>query len=191
MTPEAVMTIRPLTPAHWPDLVRLFGPNGACAGCWCMWPRRLAAEFRRGKGAGNRRAFRRAVVAGPPPGVLGYVDGMPVGWCAVAPRDAYPRLDNSRVMARVDAQAVWSITCFYVARTARGRGLSVTLLRGAVALARRHGARIVEGYPNDLAVPSAPTFVWMGLMTTFRKAGFREVARRAPTRPIMRRSVAS
>ena len=180
------MTVRPLTPARWPDLVRLFGPNGACAGCWCVWPRRSAAEFRRGKGAPNRRAFRRVVTAGPPPGVLAYVDGVAAGWCAVAPRDAYPRLDRSRVMARVDAQAVWSVTCFFVGRGFRGRGLALPLLRGAVMLARRHGARAVEGYPNELPARTADTFVWMGLADTFLAAGFEEVARRAPTRPIMR-----
>jgi GNAT superfamily N-acetyltransferase len=181
------MTIRPLTPARWPDLVRLFGPNGACAGCWCMWPRRSAAEFRRGKGAPNRRAFRRIVSAGPPPGVLAYVDGVAAGWCAVAPRAAYPRLDRSRVMARVDdAPAVWSVTCFFVGRAYRSRGLALPLLRAAVALARRRGARIVEGYPSELSARTADTFVWMGLADTFRAAGFVEVARRSPTRPIMR-----
>jgi GNAT superfamily N-acetyltransferase len=152
-----------------------------------MWPRRTAAEFRRGKGAGNRRAFRRVVTAGPPPGVLGYVDGVPAGWCAVAPRDAYPRLDRSKVMARVDDEAVWSVSCFFVGRGCRRRGLSRPLLEGALALARRHGARIVEAYPNDLDARTADVFVWMGLAETFRAAGFEEVARRAPTRPIMRR----
>jgi len=181
------MTVRPLTPSRWPDLVRLFGANGACAGCWCMWPRHTAAEFRRGKGAGNRRAFRRVVTAGPPPGVLGYVDGVPAGWCAVAPRDAYPRLDRSKVMARVDDEAVWSVSCFFVGRGFRRRGLSRPLLEGALALARRHGARVVEAYPNDLDARAADVFVWMGLAETFRAAGFEEVARRAPTRPIMRR----
>jgi GNAT superfamily N-acetyltransferase len=180
------MLVRPLTPARWPDLEALFGAQGACAGCWCMWPRRSAAEFRRGKGATNRRAFRAVVVAGPPPGVLGYVGGSPVGWCAVAPREAYPRLERSRVMARVDERPVWSVTCFFVARGFRRRGLSLPLLRAAVALARRHGARVVEGYPNELPARTADPFVWMGLAATFRAAGFEEVARRAPTRPIVR-----
>lgn len=183
------MTVHPLTPARWPDLVRLFGANGACAGCWCMWPRRTAAEFRRGKGAPNRRAFRRVVTAGPPPGVLGYVGATPAGWCGLAPRAAYPRLDRSKVMARVDDATVWSVSCFFVGRGFRGRGLALPLLEGALALARRHGARIVEAYPNDLDARVADVFVWMGLADTFRAAGFEEVARRSPTRPIMRREL--
>ena len=183
------LTVHPLTPARWPDLVRLFGASGACAGCWCMWPRRSAAEFRRDKGTANRRAFRRVVTAGPPPGVLGYAGSAPAGWCAVAPREAYPRLERSKVMARVDAQPVWSVSCFFVARGFRRQGLALPLLQGAVALASRHGARIVEAYPNDPETRAADVFVWMGLADTFRAAGFAEVARRSPTRPIMRLAI--
>ena len=91
----------PVTPAHWPDLVRLFGEKGACAGCWCMWMRLPLAEFRRGKGDGNRRALR-ALVARRPPGLLAYVNGEPVGWVAAAPREEYVRLENARVLAPVE-----------------------------------------------------------------------------------------
>jgi len=184
------MIVRPLTAARWPDLVRLFGANGACAGCWCMWPRCSAAEFRRGKGTANRRAFQRVVAAGPPPGVIGYLGRTPAGWCAVAPRETYPRLDRSRVMARVDDQPVWSVSCFFVGRDFRRQGLSLPLLQGAVALARRHGARLVEAYPSELDARAADVFVWMGLAATFRAAGFEEVARRSPRRPVMRRGLA-
>jgi GNAT superfamily N-acetyltransferase len=153
-----------------------------------MWPRLTSAEFARGKGAANRRALRRLVTAGPPPGVLAYVNGTPAGWCAVAPRPVLRRLERSRVMGPVDDQPVWVVTCFYVARDHRGHGLTVPLLRAAVALAARHGARLVEGYPTELAGRRAPgIFLWTGTTPTFRRAGFREVARRAPTRPVMRK----
>ncbi len=152
-----------------------------------MWPRQTAREFKRRRGRGNRRAFRAVVAAGPPPGVLAYADGEPVGWCAVAPRSAFARLATSRVMAPVDDAAVWSVVCFYVARGYRGRGLTVRLLREAVGLAHRLGARIVEGYPVDSrGQRTADVFVWTGLVGTFREAGFREVLRRSPARPIMR-----
>jgi GNAT superfamily N-acetyltransferase len=126
---------------------------------------------------------------GAPLGVLAYVGGEPAGWCAVAPREATPRLEGSRLLARVDAQPVWSITCLFVARAHRRRGLSVELLRAACAQARAHGARLVEGYPVDRDAAQPDAFVWHGLASAFRKAGFREVARRSPTRPIMRRSL--
>jgi GNAT superfamily N-acetyltransferase len=180
----------PLTPNRWPDLERLFGANGACGGCWCMWWRASPSEFRRDKGAGNRRALRRLVAAGAEPGILAYdADGAPVGWCAIAPRTEYPRLERSRILAPVDDRAVWSVTCFFIARGHRRRGLSRVLLEAAVRFAADRGADIVEGYPVETATRQADPFVWTGLASAFRRAGFREVARRSPTRPIMRRRV--
>jgi GNAT superfamily N-acetyltransferase len=155
-----------------------------------MHPRLSAAEFRRNAGEPNRRALQRLVKAGREPGVLAYADGEPVGWCALAPRPEYPRLANSRVLAPVDDRPVWSIVCFFVTRAWRGRGVSVRLLRAAAGFAAARGARVVEGYPVDpKSGRQADAFVWTGLASSFRHAGFREVARRAPTRPIMRRSV--
>jgi GNAT superfamily N-acetyltransferase len=180
----------PLTPDRWPDLERVFGAKGACGGCWCMWWRASPSEFRRGKGAGNRRAFRRLVTGGLEPGILAYdARGTPVGWCAIAPRKEYPRLDRSRILAPVDDRQVWSVTCFFIAREHRRRGLSRALLEAAVRFAAERGARIVEGYPVEPRARQPDPFVWTGLASAFRRAGFREVARRSPTRPIMRRRV--
>jgi GNAT superfamily N-acetyltransferase len=149
-----------------------------------------SAEFARLKGEGNRRALRALVDSGEPPGLLAYVGDEPAGWCAVAPRDAYPRLDRSRVLARVDDRAVWSVSCFYVAKPFRRSGLSLALLEAAVAHARTRGARIVEGYPVEPRTGAMPdVFAWTGLASTFRSAGFREVARRSASRPILRRGL--
>jgi GNAT superfamily N-acetyltransferase len=179
-------SFHPLTPDRWADLERLFGPRGACAGCWCMWWRLNRAQWNRGKGEGNRKAFRRLVRSGAEPGVLAYADGKPVGWCAIAPREQYPRLDGSRILKPVDDQPVSSVTCFFIARGFRHRGLSTELLRAAVDFARARGAKMVEGYPHDPKKATADVFVFTGLASAFRKAGFKEVARRAQTRPIMR-----
>jgi GNAT superfamily N-acetyltransferase len=191
-TPEQNVTniqFRPLTTRNWSDLQELFGPRGACGGCWCMAWRISNSEFQKGKGTLNKRAFRRIVASGAPTGVLAYSAGKPVGWCAVAPREAYVRLESSRVLKPVDAQPVWSVSCFYVARSHRRAGLSVGLLQAAVGYARQRGAKIVEGYPQDLQKDLPSAFVWTGLLPTFRKAGFKEVVRRSPTRPIMRKEL--
>ena len=182
-----ILKIQPLTPSRWDDFAQLFGKNGACAGCWCMWWRLPRAQWVKQKGGGNKKAIRKLVTEGDVPGILAYAGGQPVGWCAIGPREAYPRLANSRLLQPVDAQAVWSITCFFVARPFRRRGVTVELLEAAVEFARQGGARIVEGYPVDPNQEQADAFVYTGLASAFRKAGFKEVLRRSPTRPMMRR----
>jgi GNAT superfamily N-acetyltransferase len=182
--------IHPLTPARWPDLVRLFGPRGAVEGCWCMWPRLAGGEYKRSRGARNRQALHRIVSAGPPPGVLAYVDGEPAGWCSIAPRERLERLRRSRVMGAVDERPAWVVTCFFIPPVHRGRGLAVALLRAAVSLAARQGGRLVEGFPHDPKRAKPPgIFIWTGVAATFRRAGFREVSRRSPTRPVMRKAI--
>ncbi len=184
-----VLKIQPLTPSRWDDFAQLFGKNGACAGCWCMWWRLPRAQWVKQKGGGNKKAIRKLVTEGNVPGILAYADGQPVGWCAIGPREDYPRLATSRILKPVDAQAVWSTTCFFVARPFRRRGVTVELLKAAVEFARRGGAKIVEGYPVEPHEEQADVFVYTGLASAFRKAGFKEVLRRSPTRPVMRRII--
>jgi GNAT superfamily N-acetyltransferase len=145
------------------------------------------AEFNRNKGESNRQALHKLVRKGPAPGVLAYADGKAVGWCAVAPRSAYPALERSRVLKPVDDQQVWSISCLFVEKKYRRQGLSAKLLAAAAKFAKTQGAKIVEGYPQvvDSSLPDA--FVWTGLEQSFLNAGFVEVARRSPRRPILRR----
>ena len=179
--------ILPLTPERWPDLETLFGPRGACAGCWCMWWRLRRSQFQKQQGPKNRRAFRRIVLAGEVPGLLAYVERKPVAWCAVAPRETYPVLERSRTLKRIDDQPAWSVVCFFIARVFRRKGLTLKLLRAAVEFARKRGAEIIEGYPVEPKGSKMPdAFAWTGFPSAFRKAGFVEVLRRSPTRPMMR-----
>ena len=181
------LRFHPLTPDRLPDLELLFGPRGACAGCWCMWWKTTRPEWEKGKGAGNLDAMRRQVRAGVVPGILAYDSEGPVGWCAVEPRAAYTRLARSRTLASVDGTPVWSVPCFFVARRARGTGLTSALLAAAEQHARRAGAEVLEGYPVDPRGETADAWLYTGLATTFLRSGFTEVARRSPTRPVMRK----
>ncbi len=184
-------TFRPATPSRWPDVERLFGERGACGGCWCMVWRLGRKDWEAGKGAGNRRALRRLVLEGGKPGVLAYHGRAPVGWCAVAPREDYSFLERSRVLAAVDEVPVWSVSCLFVHKDHRRQGLSSRLLEAAADLARRQGARMVEGYPVVPSMnPSPAAFLWTGTPEAFLAAGFQEVARRSAGRPIMRRALA-
>ena len=180
---------RPLSPKDWGNLESLFGKRGASGGCWCMWWRQRDAEFTRLHGESNRLAFKSLVESGTVPGLLAYQDGIAVGWCAIQPRECYSRLERSRVLARVDDQPVWSVTCFYVGREHRRQGLMSGLLTAVIDWAASNGAHIIEAYPMDLREGARVSAAYMGVVPVFLKAGFAEVARRSQRRPIMRRSL--
>ena len=187
--PPLNIAVHPATPERWQDLEKLFGERGACAGCWCMFWRLPRKKWEEGKGAANKRALKKIVSGGDhPPGILAYVKGEPIAWCAVAPRGVYPALGRSRVLKPVDDQPVWSVSCLFVLKAYRRQGVSVRMLEAAAAFARSNGASIVEGYPVEPSSERLPDpFIWTGVASAFRKAGFKEVARRSATRPIMRR----
>jgi GNAT superfamily N-acetyltransferase len=152
-----------------------------------MYWRLTGSQFAARKGEENRLALHALVESGPPPGLLAYVDGRVAGWCAMAPRAAYPRLDRSRVLKPIDDLPVWSVVCFFVRRDFRGQGLSVALLRAATRFAAEQGAPAVEGYPVEpRGGRMPPVFAYTGLASAFRRAGFSEIIRRSETRPIMR-----
>ena len=156
-----------------------------------MWPRLARSDFQKQKGAGNKNAMKKIVEFGPPLGLLAYAGSEPVAWCALAPRETYSVLANSRILKPVDERRVWSVVCFFVAKPFRRRGISAKLLDAAAKYARKQGARIIEGYPVEpkAGARSPDVFVWTGLPSAFRNAGFEEAARRSPTRPIMRKDL--
>ena len=192
MTRAPRLEFHPLTPERWPDLEALFGPRGACGGCWCMTWRRRRPDFEANKGIGNKRAFKKIVTANQQPGVIAYCKGEPVAWCAIAPRSVYVSLERSRVLKLVDDQPVWSITCLFIRRDFRRRGVSSLLIKAAVKFAAGRGAKIIEGYPVEPYTAAMPdAFAWTGIPASFHKAGFTEIARRSKTRPIMRKGVST
>jgi GNAT superfamily N-acetyltransferase len=147
------------------------------------------AAFQRNKGARNKQALHGIVASKEPAGMLAYSAAKPVGWCAIAPPEAYVRLENSRVLKPVDDRTVWSVSCFFVSRPYRRTGFTQALLEAAVEYARQRGAKIVEGYPQDVQKDLPGAFVWTGVLATYRRAGFKEVVRRSPTRPIVRKDL--
>jgi GNAT superfamily N-acetyltransferase len=178
--------IQPLTPDRWRDFETLFGPNGASGGCWCMWWR-IGRQYQARGSKANKASFKRIVKKGPPPGLLAYNGGIPVGWCQITPRSAIPYLERSRVLARVDDVPVWSVSCFYIRRGHRRQGVMTALIRAAVKFAKAHGAPALESYPWDAKGKPGSAGTYTGVSTAFDKAGFKEVARRSADRPIMRR----
>jgi GNAT superfamily N-acetyltransferase len=180
-------TFHPLSPNRWSDFEKLFGPRGACGGCWCMYWRLSRTQYEDQHGDLNRRNIKSLVDSGNIPGILAYVADEPVGWTSIAPREEFPTLGRSRILKPVDDQPVWSVVCLFIARSHRKQGLTVQLLKAAIEYARSNGATIIEGYPVEPKGGQSPdVFVYTGLSSAFKKAGFTEVLRRSETRPIMR-----
>ena len=177
----------PLTNANWEDFERLFGEKGACAGCWCMYWRLRRKEYDSLRGAGTKRKMKGLVKTGTIPGIIAYERDKAVGWCSIAERDDFPVLENSRVLKRIDEKPVWSVVCFFIDKNYRKKGLSIDLLNAAKSFVKSQKGKIIEGYPVEpKSGKTADAFAWTGLSSAFRKAGFKEVARRSETRPIMR-----
>ena len=176
-----------LTKERWNDFTELFGEKGGCAGCWCMYWRVRRKLYEQNKGDGNKRAIKKIITSGTIPGILAYKNSNPVGWCSVAPRDDFRVLENSRVLKRIDEKPVWSVVCFFIKKEFRGNGVSINLLEAAKKYVKDKGGKIIEGYPIEPKQAKFPeAFAWVGLASAFRKAGFKEIARRSETRPIMR-----
>lgn len=189
-------TFRPANEVSWATLDTVFGERGDPAACHCQWLKTIDREFRDMPREERTRRFRAEVGCDDPDardttGIVAFRGDEPVGWVAVEPRPAFVRLRRSRVPwagrdeDRED-EGVWAIPCFVVREGRRRQGVSRDLVVGAVAHARRHGARAVEGYPMQLAPGVQDTWgeLFVGPSSAFEAAGFHEV-----THPTARRSV--
>lgn len=176
-----------LSKVTWSDFEKLFGSRGACGGCWCMYWRLKNKEFENRKGTKNKNAMRKLVSANKQIGVILFADKEPIGWCSFAQRKDFIRLENSRILKPVDEQKVWSIVCFFINKNFRKQGYSVELLKGVINFAKKKKVKILEGYPVEPKKENMPpAFAWTGIAAAFKKAGFKEVARRSEKRPVMR-----
>jgi predicted GNAT family acetyltransferase len=179
------IVVKPLTPENWSDMGAALGVSGD-GGCWCMWWRLSDDEYEEQRGETNRLAMKKLVDAGKTPGVIAYLNNQPAGWCAIGPREEYTRLERSSLLTRVDNEPVWSIVCYYIKPSFRGRGLMEYLTRGAVDLARSKGIRVVEAYPVELTPGSSPAGAYTGVAAVLRKVGFFGIGKPPAGRPIMR-----
>ena len=182
------LTFEPLSLKNWPKFVQLFGPRGACGHCWCMYYRLSKPDYLEGKANnGNKEAMQNLVMNNFPTGILGFYDGIPVAWCAFAPREHFIKLERSRVHKRIDDQEVWSVPCFFVAKAFRRQGLTVELLKGVIRYAKGNGIKIIEAYPTIPTKETLPdSFAWIGLYKSFERAGFEIADRSSKNRPMVR-----
>jgi GNAT superfamily N-acetyltransferase len=182
----ATVRVTPATPEQWPQLGRVFGPREKDpTSCWCQ-------RFLRREEIDNRSALRREVQeAEIPIGLLAYLEDDVIGWTRVMPRSALPGITENRALAKIldEDPDAWWVSCFVVRREHRGIGIGAALLDAAVDWAVQHGASELAGHPvdtNGLAGTPSPSATFTGTLTMFQQAGFTEIGRTYPTRPVMR-----
>lgn len=195
MTEHGTIVVVPATRDRWEDLTAVFGTRGDPSWCWCQHFVTTGQGYAHATAA-NRAALHDEVATSvPPPGLLAYHDDVPAGWLQLGPRDRFPRVTGNRrygaVVAGLDGESdnPWRVTCFVVRVGQRRKGVAAALLRAAVGCAREHGATSLEGHPVDVAALSGKAHaanLYHGVLTTFLAAGFEEVARTAPARPVVR-----
>lgn len=188
----ANITIKPATAARFDDVEHTFDAGGDARGCQCQWWMMPNTEWSKTSQDGRRDMLADEITAGPPPGLVAYVDGEAAGWVRVGPRTRQVRIGrtliiNSSTDEPLDDESVWAVSCFVVRKEHRRQGLNAKLLDAAVDFAREHGARVIEAYPID---PNAGkdhhvNDLFHGVISTFENAGFTEVARPKPDRPIV------
>lgn len=186
-----VITTHIATPEPWDDLQRALTGGGDGASCQCAWWTHTNPQFN-GSSADQRRDWLQAEIdAGPPPGIIAYLDKQPAGWARIGPRTAQIRLARTRNIVAattepLDDPDVWAVTCFVVRREHRGSGLAAALLNAAVNYARNSGARLIEAYPTDTSSGKHSTNeLFTGTLGTFVAAGFTQTGLRKPGRPIV------
>lgn len=176
--------VYPATSERWDDLRALLAEQGSC---WCMYYRLHARDFTQSHSAERCEMLKTLVDAGQVPGLLTYDGDLAVGWVSLAPREQYVRLERSRIMRALDDQPVWSLVCYYVRRSHRGRGVSSILTAAALDWAKEQGARIVEAYPAVSASGErVQHHTWFNFTAALAEFGFVEVARPTPERAVMR-----
>jgi GNAT superfamily N-acetyltransferase len=177
-----------LTAENWPDLEAVFDARGCSVarGCWCMYYRKTGHWMKPDMAKANRAALKSMADHGDQVGLIGYRDGVPVGWVSFGPREDFAKLARSPVMKPVDDEPVWSIVCFVVPSEYRKQGVARQLLDAAVAFCRKKKVKLVEGYPVDRPQRGADTSMWFGAKSMFDAAGFEEIARRRADRPVVR-----
>jgi len=178
--------IHPATASRWPDLVEVIGGCGVANKCWCAYWHLSSADYKGGWGDRNRLPLEARVMAGEEPGIIAYVEDEPAAWVSVAPRTSFDRLNRSKNFAPLDDMPVWAVNCFVVAKQFRRRGLMPILAKAAADFALAKGAPGVEAYPLEPSEKSGAGDLYVGTANAFRAAGYVEVARPLPRRPIMR-----
>jgi GNAT superfamily N-acetyltransferase len=195
---DDVISIVPANEASWADLKAIFGTRDYAAYCQCQRFKVRDMDWRSVPVEERAMRLREQTQCGDPrarttSGLVAYLNGEPVGWCAIEPRTAYPRLLRARVpwVGRAEDKAddsIWAVTCFVTRKGFRLRGITYALARATVDFARKRGACALEAYP--MITQPGKEITWgelhVGSRNVFEDAGFTEVTRPTSRRVVMR-----
>ena len=185
--PDNKLTVKRLSIKNWKDYELLMGEKGGCGNCWCMLFRLPYKEFQQNKPDGNKKLMKQLVKKNQPVGLIASLNKEPVGWIALAPREDYMKIENSRAFKRIDNKPVWSITCFFIKKELRKMGLSKELIKAAVDFAKKEKIKVLEAYP---AIPYnekvPPPFLWVGILSVFTDCGFEVIQQNGKSRAMVR-----
>ncbi|WP_449408547.1 GNAT family N-acetyltransferase [Microbacterium maritypicum] len=187
----ATITTEVATTARWDDVQHALTGGGDGASCQCIWPMLRNKDWNETTTPQRTEMFREEIAAGPPPGIIAYVDGEAAGWVRIGPRPRQARLAYTRAIVAAtnesfDDESVWAVTCFVVRREHRGSGLNQELLSAAVDFARDSGARLIEGYPVDTrGAKQHSNELFHGTLSTFLANGFSADGELKPGRPLV------
>ncbi len=164
------LEIRPVEPDMWPEFEQLFEARGGPKSCWCMVWRDFQRNATAKDQADRKRGMQDRIERGQKVGLMGFLGREPVAWCSVAPRPTFKAsLDG---LSQAEGSEKWSLTCLFVKRAHRGKGLSGTLIDAAVDYARAQGASALDAYPVD---PESPSYRFCGFVSQFDSRGFAAV----------------
>jgi GNAT superfamily N-acetyltransferase len=176
----AKLTFKPVTKARWEDFEALFSHKGAPSYCWCMAWRTTPEEAKHHSGVERKPMMKARIDAGTTVGLVGYLDGEPVAWVSIAPRETYRELGGPEAK---EGEKIWSLACMYIHRPLRGEGYGLELIEAAKAYAKKRGGTVLEAYPVD---PTSPSYRHMGFVPAFEKLGFKPVGTAGSRRHVMR-----
>jgi len=180
---EKNIMIHKVTEQDFPLIEQLFGKNGACEGCWCMyWRVDTNKEYKEGCGTKNKNSLKKLVEKGKVRALIAMYGDEPAGWCTFGPRESFKRLKDYRTLKRETHPGLWSIVCFFTGSKFRRKGVSNALLVKAVDLCFENGATEIEGYPTKMT--GKYTYTYTGITTQFERLGFKHFERDGEKRAI-------
>ena len=177
---SAKLAFKPVTKARWDDFAALFEAPGGPSYCWCMAWRATPTEIKEAGRASRKPLMHARVQDGTTVGLLGYLEGEPVAWVSIAPRETYRDLGGPDAQ---EGEKIWSLACMYVKRKHRGEGHGAELIEAARAYAKKRGGTVLEAYPVD---PASPSYRFMGFVPAFERLGFEPVGKAGSRRHVMR-----